>query len=77
MVKGMYIFKKIIVFLIGTVVTIILPFVCLEMFLRVYPILVRPFATTTDVGLYVVGESTGFGEPFGPQISYPKIISFM
>ncbi|MCX5778657.1 MAG: hypothetical protein NTU66_05520 [Elusimicrobia bacterium] len=47
------------------------------MFLRVYPILVRPFATTTDVGLYVVGESTGFGEPFGPQISYPKIISFM
>ena len=27
--------------------------------------------------IYVVGESTSYGEPFSPKISFPKIISYM
>ncbi len=27
--------------------------------------------------IYVVGESTSYGEPFDPKISFPKIISYM
>ena len=38
-----------------------------------YPILSR----SETFPVYVVGESTAFGMPFAPKISFPKIVSLM
>ncbi|MFA6092700.1 MAG: hypothetical protein WCU88_13260 [Elusimicrobiota bacterium] len=59
----------------------LLAFACAELGLRGAALAWRPayrsFSRPDSFPVYVVGESTAYGEPFAPKISFPEILSLM
>ena len=70
--------KKISYFLISILFIILLSFVFAEIFLQTIPIVYRNIPLSKDkVYIYIIGESSSYGEPYDRKISYYKILNFM
>ncbi len=70
--------KKIIHYSISIAINIIIAVVFYELILQIIPVIYRNLPVANDkIYVYVLGESSAWGQPYQSKISYSKIIGYM
>lgn len=70
--------KKIIYYIVSLIINVIIAVVLYELFLQIVPVIYRNLPSSNDkIYVYVLGESSAWGQPYQGKISYAKIIQYM